>query len=425
MFENLIGHTVLKETIKSDIENSKIPPSILFSGEKNGGKLTAALELARVMSCTKDARWQCDCLSCKQHRELNNSDLLILGSRDCSLEINAAANTVLQNPSIATGFLFLRAVKKLTNRFDSRIWDTDESKFLKAAPLLADTDALLTDFFHQVSGNNLEIEALKKQIEKILKATQKIQDECMYDSIPVNHVRKASSWVRLMPTGKKKFLIIENADKMQESARNAFLKILEEPPEYAHFILTTSNRGAIMQTILSRVRPYTFTQRTVEEEKNIIARVFRDSKSSKENSLTSYLYKFLPVDLSLINNAAVSFWNILIKDYASKKEQNSGLISAIQKAVNNLGNATAKNTIAEIITSVNNCKPETVFILLLEHIFGIINSVLHTEDNTALRLETYAKISQYITEAKNAHSIYNISVKAVLENLIVKIGTVL
>lgn len=50
-----------------------------------------------------------------------------------------------------------------------------------------------------------------------------------------------------------KIYILANAHCMNASAQNALLKILEEPPSYAVFILTAQNRSAMLETILSRV----------------------------------------------------------------------------------------------------------------------------------------------------------------------------
>ena len=83
----------------------------------------------------------------------------------------------------------------------------------------------------------------------MVNVAEKLEDDFLYDSIPVNQVRNASAWARLSPSDKKKILIIENADRMQDAARNAFLKVLEEPPADVVFILTTTRRGAIMPTI--------------------------------------------------------------------------------------------------------------------------------------------------------------------------------
>lgn len=48
MFENLIDQPV-KKLLIDDVTSGALPPSILFSGPDTSGKLTAALELARVI----------------------------------------------------------------------------------------------------------------------------------------------------------------------------------------------------------------------------------------------------------------------------------------------------------------------------------------------------------------------------------------
>ncbi|MBE7038132.1 MAG: hypothetical protein E7404_04430 [Ruminococcaceae bacterium] len=50
----------------------------------------------------------------------------------------------------------------------------------------------------------------------------------------------------------KKIFIIENAHLMNDAAQNALLKVIEEPPEYAMFLLLCDNKNKILPTILSR-----------------------------------------------------------------------------------------------------------------------------------------------------------------------------
>lgn len=49
-----------------------------------------------------------------------------------------------------------------------------------------------------------------------------------------------------------KIYIIDSADKLTESAQNALLKTIEEPPEYAVVLLLVNNLSVILPTILSR-----------------------------------------------------------------------------------------------------------------------------------------------------------------------------
>ncbi len=52
--------------------------------------------------------------------------------------------------------------------------------------------------------------------------------------------------------GQYNIIIISNVEKMGKEANNAFLKLLEEPPERVLFFLTTDNIDALLPTIISR-----------------------------------------------------------------------------------------------------------------------------------------------------------------------------
>ena len=58
-------------------------------------------------------------------------------------------------------------------------------------------------------------------------------------------------WVTPNEASRKVFLIPE-ADSMNTEAQNALLKVLEEPPPYAAFVLLGSNPGAFLTTVRSR-----------------------------------------------------------------------------------------------------------------------------------------------------------------------------
>lgn len=66
------------------------------------------------------------------------------------------------------------------------------------------------------------------------------------------------------PNGKKKVYIIDEAHMLSPGASNALLKTLEEPPEYALFILATTEPGKLPATILSRCQRYDFHRMSVK-----------------------------------------------------------------------------------------------------------------------------------------------------------------
>lgn len=64
--------------------------------------------------------------------------------------------------------------------------------------------------------------------------------------------RQLVSDIVIRPDSRYKVYIIDDAEKMNETAQNALLKTIEEPPAYAVIILLAANRTALLPTILSR-----------------------------------------------------------------------------------------------------------------------------------------------------------------------------
>ena len=85
----------------------------------------------------------------------------------------------------------------------------------------------------------------------------------------VEHIKSLMDQTRVPPqVGKYKVFIIDEVHMLSQSAFNAFLKTLEEPPAHVVFILATTEKHKILPTILSRCQVYDFERMTVP---NIIA----------------------------------------------------------------------------------------------------------------------------------------------------------
>ncbi|MBQ3800995.1 MAG: DNA polymerase III, partial [Treponema sp.] len=143
MFENILFQSA-SDLLARDIGSGGLPPSILLAGPAASGKLSTALEIARVLSCRSSGTkglWDCTCPSCLQHKVLVSQGMLLAGPGDRTLEIRAAKATLLsqnaKNSSHleAARHLYLRAVRKLTLRFSPILWEGDD-KVSKTAPLL-------------------------------------------------------------------------------------------------------------------------------------------------------------------------------------------------------------------------------------------------------------------------------------------------
>lgn len=70
--------------------------------------------------------------------------------------------------------------------------------------------------------------------------------------ISIEQIRNLYS---LTQTGSDLLVILEDADMMSDAAQNAFLKLLEEPPEQIIFALTARSQYGLLATIRSRTQP--------------------------------------------------------------------------------------------------------------------------------------------------------------------------
>lgn len=82
----------------------------------------------------------------------------------------------------------------------------------------------------------------------------------------VEDIRSLIEQVRIIPqVGRYSVFIIDEVHMLSQSAFNAFLKTLEEPPAHAIFILATTEKHKIIPTILSRCQIYDFNRIRVED----------------------------------------------------------------------------------------------------------------------------------------------------------------
>lgn len=65
--------------------------------------------------------------------------------------------------------------------------------------------------------------------------------------------------------GRYRVFIIDEVHMLSSAAFNAFLKTLEEPPQYVIFILATTEKHKIIPTILSRCQIYDFSRITISD----------------------------------------------------------------------------------------------------------------------------------------------------------------
>ena len=101
----------------------------------------------------------------------------------------------------------------------------------------------------------------------------------------IDDIRELREGVYAMPfESPYRFYIIDEAHMLTKDAWNAFLKTLEEPPSHAIFVLATTERDKVPETIQSRCEIYNFKQPTREMLAETVADVAKREGYSLERS---------------------------------------------------------------------------------------------------------------------------------------------
>ncbi|MEW6162521.1 MAG: DNA polymerase III subunit delta' [Nitrospirota bacterium] len=101
----------------------------------------------------------------------------------------------------------------------------------------------------------------------------------------IEEIRAIDDMLSFKPfEGKKKVVIVDEADSMNPYAANAFLKTLEEPPKDSLIILISSNPDRLPDTIRSRCSRVNFTPLSHEACKKVIETVNQQSGVRSQES---------------------------------------------------------------------------------------------------------------------------------------------
>jgi DNA polymerase-3 subunit delta' len=101
-------------------------------------------------------------------------------------------------------------------------------------------------------------------------------------SIKIDVVRDVLGRTAFRPfEGKRRLVLIREADTLEQQAQNSLLKSLEEPPPGTSFILTTAVPGALLPTVRSRCMRLRFPRLTSAE---VSAALMRDHDYSESEA---------------------------------------------------------------------------------------------------------------------------------------------
>jgi DNA polymerase-3 subunit gamma/tau len=130
----------------------------------------------------------------------------------------------------------------------------------------------------------------KTSVARILAREVGVSDKDLYEidaasNRGINEIRELRESVNTMPfESPYKFYIIDEAHMLTKDAWNAFLKTLEEPPAHVIFVMATTERDKVPDTIQSRCEIYTFKQPNREMLADVVTDIAKKEGYSLERS---------------------------------------------------------------------------------------------------------------------------------------------
>lgn len=227
----------------------------------------------------------------------------------------------------------------------------------------------------------------------------------------VDEVRELINNVKIAPTTSKyKIYIIDEVHMMTQSAFNALLLTLEEPPAHVIFIMATTNIENVPITILSRCQRFDFKKFTMEELKYQISFVCEEEKIKiTPEAITEIAYISeggMRDALSLLDQLSANSEEITIENILS----NYGTVSNgfIQKVVQSM----LDNEISLILNQFEELKKSSADykIFIKKLIQELLNYAIRLKTEYVKSKYTYEQIKNIIFELNHCLNETNINV---------------
>ena len=102
-----------------------------------------------------------------------------------------------------------------------------------------------------------------------------------------------------------------DANKMSVSAKNAVLKVTEEPPQNAYFIMTTDNVNGLLNTLISRGTVFNINPYTLDDLKQYAKVKNIDTQTTEFNTIINV--STTPQDILDLSNIDIAQFNKIVE----------------------------------------------------------------------------------------------------------------
>jgi len=232
-FSDFIGNTATIDSLRASIAVGRLPHSMILAGPRGSGKYTLALMLTLALECERQPRE-----TGADGREL---------AAFCGICHNCTR--IAESADLEA-----RVEEAVAAREDMREVDKKETRIL----IQTHPDVLI------LPPDPPQLLIKLGQVRTLINRSQRRPAEA-----------------------RAKVFLITTAAFMKEAA-NSLLKVLEEPPDYAHIIILAENLGELLPTIRSRCAIVRLGALPAEEIESLLAK-HRPETNPKERALLARL----------------------------------------------------------------------------------------------------------------------------------------
>ncbi len=246
-------------TLDKNLSSGLLPQSILFSGSRGTGRLTGALDLAFH-------------LTGERRDTLKSQNIIYFPHREMLPRVKAAVSLYREMRTRASRLFLLETLREVNMQYNDALVSGLSQTSLRLFETAQNVEMFLSgieDRDEVMDGDIKALDALQKSIfsEKYLYCG-KSSPTC----VSIELLRSVKEW--MTSSYSEKVVIIEDLESATEGAKNSILKMLEEPDEHFTIILVSSQSQRIMETILSRVRKFSFPSLPGEKISSLIKERF-------------------------------------------------------------------------------------------------------------------------------------------------------